>query len=972
MMPADALAAVATRPVARHRVLYEELGIPNVAVVARAEPGAPAAEGPPGPPPRRPPRRRVRLHVPARPRRLRGAVRDGPRRARARRRRPRPLPACASNAPRRRRCSSPVSSTSLGRACRSSSRRSPSWPTTFPTCTCGSPAPATRRRCWPPRPQRARERTEVLDLGDPLGQAARYGQAWATVLPSMFESFGMVLVESLACGTPIVVADHSAPPELVRPGAGVRHHARRRRVAGRRACVEALGFAADPATVSRCRAVAEEYSWDRLAQRSRTSTAGGHDRDRSRRRCAACRPVRSGGSCSPGWCRRRCTCSSSTRAGCGGRSSTRRSPPLIALVVILRRVAPARPVPDRPVRAHAVPGVRPGVALRHGVADLGRSVRITAGGRRSAWPIAPRRGAVGPARRPAAHDRRPARHRLRGGRRRLLAVPDAVRATTRRPTATCDRRPSASAPGSSCSSSPAATPTISQRGRDLAERALRWTAVVVALFGDLGVRRRRRMEPLRRRHRRGHPVPDRGPRRDVVRPRRTSASIVELGGREFVRVSSVMGSPLTLGHFLLIPFGAGDGAGAAGPHPGRDGAGRAHRRRAAPYADAERAARRGAGDPRSCDAAAAGAPAARSRFWLVLVGASSSRPRRSSVAAGLFDRFSDEGSNVAHEEGFFDGLGRSATTRSGTGSAPPPASASSSARRGRPWRRTTTSRSGAELGVIGIAVLVALVVSINRNLRRTRDETGDALVAGARSGFLGLSVAAFFLHAFNNQTVAWDAFGIAGLALAAAMPPTGPSRGRSSAVPTWNQLRGKPDMELRDYVQLLLRRWVVIVVSVIVGVAIAFSATDRTSRYETSALLLVSPDRFSLETEGANVSFDRIAVIDRLLLTYSRMIQLGPRGDRRRRAHRCGPFAGVHHRCRQRPAGDRHAAAARSPPPTRARPWRATSPTRRPGRSSTPSSPPRATVSREATSPVASPSRSSSLPRSRRSRSRRG
>lgn len=79
-------------------------------------------------------------------------------------------------------------------------------------------------------------------------------------------------------------------------------------------------------------------------------------------------------------------------------------------------------------------------------------------------------------------------------------------------------------------------------------------------------------------------------------------------------------------------------------------------------------------------------------------------------------------------------------------------------------------------------------------------------------------------------------------------------------------------MELRDYLQLLVRRWLVITVTVIVGAGIAFSATDRTARYETSALLLVSPERFSLETEGANVSFDRIAVIDRLLLTYSRMI----------------------------------------------------------------------------------------------------
>ena len=62
-------------------------------------------------------------------------------------------------------------------------------------------------------PPAARERTEVLPLGTPGDQAARDARAWATVLPSTDESFGMVLAESLAAGTPIVVADHAAPPE---------------------------------------------------------------------------------------------------------------------------------------------------------------------------------------------------------------------------------------------------------------------------------------------------------------------------------------------------------------------------------------------------------------------------------------------------------------------------------------------------------------------------------------------------------------------------------------------------------------------------------------------------------------------------------------------------------------------------------------------------------------------------------------
>lgn len=111
-------------------------------------------------------------------------------------------------------------------------------------------------------PIEVRAHVEALDLGAPQEQAARYGRAWATALPSINDSFGMVLVESLACGTPIVVADHSAPPEMVRPGAGtICEPGDATSLA--EALRKALALAADPATVDRCRAVAAEYDWDR-------------------------------------------------------------------------------------------------------------------------------------------------------------------------------------------------------------------------------------------------------------------------------------------------------------------------------------------------------------------------------------------------------------------------------------------------------------------------------------------------------------------------------------------------------------------------------------------------------------------------------------------------------------------------------------------------------------------------------------
>jgi phosphatidylinositol alpha-mannosyltransferase len=109
-------------------------------------------------------------------------------------------------------------------------------------------------------PIRARERTTVLPLGRPedLGQA--YGRAWTTVLPSMYDSFGLTLLESLACGTPIVASTHAAPQELVQPGIGTLCEPGN--VASTaQACCGALDLARAADVSARCRAAAEPYDW---------------------------------------------------------------------------------------------------------------------------------------------------------------------------------------------------------------------------------------------------------------------------------------------------------------------------------------------------------------------------------------------------------------------------------------------------------------------------------------------------------------------------------------------------------------------------------------------------------------------------------------------------------------------------------------------------------------------------------------
>jgi glycosyltransferase involved in cell wall biosynthesis len=71
----------------------------------------------------------------------------------------------------------------------------------------------------------------------------------------------MVLVESLASGTPIVVANDAAPPQLVTPTTGaISQPGDVPSLA--KAINEGLRLAGDPATSQRCRDFARQFDWD--------------------------------------------------------------------------------------------------------------------------------------------------------------------------------------------------------------------------------------------------------------------------------------------------------------------------------------------------------------------------------------------------------------------------------------------------------------------------------------------------------------------------------------------------------------------------------------------------------------------------------------------------------------------------------------------------------------------------------------
>lgn len=98
----------------------------------------------------------------------------------------------------------------------------------------------------------------------PEAVAEVYRAAWVTALPSYGESFGIVLVESLACGTPVVAARSGAVPEVVDGDSIGRLFTEPDPDELARALDDALDLSQDPATSTACRARAEDFSTQRM------------------------------------------------------------------------------------------------------------------------------------------------------------------------------------------------------------------------------------------------------------------------------------------------------------------------------------------------------------------------------------------------------------------------------------------------------------------------------------------------------------------------------------------------------------------------------------------------------------------------------------------------------------------------------------------------------------------------------------
>jgi glycosyltransferase involved in cell wall biosynthesis len=100
---------------------------------------------------------------------------------------------------------------------------------------------------------------------DPELLVGAYRRAWASALPSRSDAFGLVLAESLACGTPVVGSDRGGIPEIIdRPEIGRTFSGEEPHEVAR-ALLEALELAGDPGTAIACRRRAQELSIGRCA-----------------------------------------------------------------------------------------------------------------------------------------------------------------------------------------------------------------------------------------------------------------------------------------------------------------------------------------------------------------------------------------------------------------------------------------------------------------------------------------------------------------------------------------------------------------------------------------------------------------------------------------------------------------------------------------------------------------------------------
>lgn len=109
---------------------------------------------------------------------------------------------------------------------------------------------------------------EFLGVGDVADLPNLYQTATVTVLPAIWETFGMVIVESMASGTPVVGCDHGGIPDIItNDNIGTLFHSNTLHGEPNNpeglanALLKTLDLAKEPGTIARCTEHARSFGW---------------------------------------------------------------------------------------------------------------------------------------------------------------------------------------------------------------------------------------------------------------------------------------------------------------------------------------------------------------------------------------------------------------------------------------------------------------------------------------------------------------------------------------------------------------------------------------------------------------------------------------------------------------------------------------------------------------------------------------
>jgi glycosyltransferase involved in cell wall biosynthesis len=126
----------------------------------------------------------------------------------------------------------------------------------------GAASPATRAGLLAQLDARAQQSVTFLGQQTDAQLVREYGAAWAVAMPAVYEALGLVTLEALSCGTPVVAARSGASPELIGDCGALFTPADPQDCA--RGITEMLTREVSAELAARCRERAAPYDWRRI------------------------------------------------------------------------------------------------------------------------------------------------------------------------------------------------------------------------------------------------------------------------------------------------------------------------------------------------------------------------------------------------------------------------------------------------------------------------------------------------------------------------------------------------------------------------------------------------------------------------------------------------------------------------------------------------------------------------------------